>query len=71
MKALSPTVPKVLKRLHDPLEMMLVYVRWYVAYPMSLRNLEEGNKRVTPVSGGIVKGGSSRANGIDVPTWKI
>ncbi|RKE26181.1 DDE superfamily endonuclease [Paraburkholderia sp. BL23I1N1] len=41
MKALSPTVAKVLKRLHYPLEIMLVCVRWYVAYPLSLRNLEE------------------------------
>ena len=41
MKALSPAVAKVLKRLHYPLEIMLVCVRWYVAYPLSLRNLEE------------------------------
>ena len=30
---------KVLKRLHFPLEIMLVCVRWYAAYPLSLRNL--------------------------------
>ncbi|MGF6507809.1 putative transposase [Paraburkholderia sp. 32] len=41
MKALSTAVAKVLKRLHYPLEIMLVCVRWYVAYPLSLRNLEE------------------------------
>src|ERR1700761_7440348 len=41
MKALSPAVAKVLKRLHYPLGGMLVCVRWYVAYPLSLRNLEE------------------------------
>ncbi|WP_090811895.1 IS6 family transposase [Paraburkholderia tuberum] len=41
MKALSPAVTEVLKRLHYPLEIMLVCVRWYVAYPLSLRNLEE------------------------------
>src|SRR5258705_10939732 len=41
MKTLSPAVAKVLKRLHYPLEIMLVCVRWYVAYPLSLRNLEE------------------------------
>lgn len=40
MKAPSP-VAKVLKWLHYPLEIMLVCVRWYVAYPLSLRNLEE------------------------------
>jgi putative transposase len=32
---------KVLQRLHYPLEIMLVCVRWYAAYPLSLRNLEE------------------------------
>jgi putative transposase len=32
---------KVLKRLHYPLEIILVCVRWYAAYPLSLRNLEE------------------------------
>src|SRR6516225_5441143 len=41
MKALSPAVAKVLKRLHYPLVIMVVCVRWYVAYPLSLRNLEE------------------------------
>ncbi len=41
MKALSPGVAKVLKRLHYPLDVMLLCVRWYVAYPLSLRNLEE------------------------------
>ena len=32
---------KVLKRLHYPLEVMLTCVRWSVAYPLSLRNIEE------------------------------
>jgi transposase-like protein len=41
MKAPSPAIAKVLKRLHYPLEIMLMCVRWYVAYPLSLRNLEE------------------------------
>jgi hypothetical protein len=31
----------VIKRLRFPLEVMLVCVRWYVAYPLSLRDLEE------------------------------
>jgi hypothetical protein len=31
----------VLKRLHYPLDVMLLCVRWYVAYALSLRNLEE------------------------------
>jgi hypothetical protein len=32
---------RVLKRLHYPLDVMLTCVRWYVAYPLSLRPLEE------------------------------
>jgi transposase-like protein len=32
---------KVIKRLHYPLGVMLTCVRWYVAYPLSLRDLEE------------------------------
>ena len=32
---------KVLKRLHYPLEIMRVCVRWYVAYPLSLGHIEE------------------------------
>ncbi|MEM5341273.1 IS6 family transposase [Paraburkholderia azotifigens] len=41
MKTLNPAVARVLKRLHDPLEVILTCVRWYVAYPLSLRHLEE------------------------------
>ncbi|HTR05514.1 MAG TPA: IS6 family transposase, partial [Paraburkholderia sp.] len=41
MKTLNPAVARVLKRLHYPLDVMLTCVRWYVAYPLSLRNLEE------------------------------
>ena len=32
---------KVLKRLHYPLEVLLVCARWYAAYPLSLRHIEE------------------------------
>ncbi|MEM5373041.1 IS6 family transposase [Paraburkholderia azotifigens] len=39
--ALPPGIAKVLKRLHYPLDVMLMCVRWYVAYGLSLRNLEE------------------------------
>jgi len=31
----------VIKRLRFPLDIMLLCVRWYIAYPLSLRNLEE------------------------------
>uniref|UniRef100_UPI000684F2FC IS6 family transposase n=1 Tax=Paraburkholderia mimosarum TaxID=312026 RepID=UPI000684F2FC len=40
-KTLSPGVAKVLKRLHFPVDVILLCVRWYVAYSLSLRNLEE------------------------------
>ncbi|WP_168787970.1 IS6 family transposase [Paraburkholderia aromaticivorans] len=41
MKTLNPALAKVLKRLHYPLDVILTCVRWYVAYALSLRNLEE------------------------------
>ena len=41
MKTLNPVVARVLKRLHYPLDVILTCVRWYVAYPLSLRHLEE------------------------------
>jgi putative transposase len=34
-------IGKVLKRLHYPLDVIVLSVRWYVAYSLSLRNLEE------------------------------
>jgi transposase-like protein len=39
--ALPPGIGKILKRLHYPLDVILLCVRWYVAYSLSLRNLEE------------------------------
>ncbi|CAB3810870.1 IS6 family transposase ISBmu21 [Paraburkholderia fynbosensis] len=36
---MNPAVARVLKRLHYPLDVILICVRWYVAYPMSLRHL--------------------------------
>jgi transposase-like protein len=46
MKSLAKNIEdsvlrKVLKRLHYPLEVMLLCVRWYAAYSLSTRNLEE------------------------------
>jgi putative transposase len=41
IKTPNATVSKALKRLHYPLDIMLTCVRWYVAYPLSLRHLEE------------------------------
>ena len=32
---------KVIKRMPYPLEVMLTCVRWYAAYPLSLRYIEE------------------------------
>ena len=40
-KPLAAGLAKVLRRLHYPLDVMLLCVRWYVAYSLSLRNLEE------------------------------
>jgi len=37
----NSTLRRVIRRLHFPLEIMLVCVRWYAAYPLSLRHLEE------------------------------
>jgi Transposase and inactivated derivatives len=34
-------IGKVLKRKHYPLDVILLCARWYVAYSLSLRNLEE------------------------------
>lgn len=38
---LTPAMAKVFRRRHYPLDVMLLCVRWYVAYPLSLRHLEE------------------------------
>ena len=38
---MSVAVARVLKRLHYPLDVILTCVRWYVAYPLSLRRLED------------------------------
>ncbi|MFM8901188.1 MAG: IS6 family transposase [Burkholderiales bacterium] len=37
----TSTLRRVVKRLHYPLEVMLLCARWYAAYALSLRNLEE------------------------------
>ena len=39
--AMAGELRKVLKRLHYPLEVMLLCARWYAAYPLSFRHLEE------------------------------
>ena len=42
MKAMTiAALRKVIKRMHYPLEVMLTCVRWYAAYPLSLRHIEE------------------------------
>ena len=40
-------IGKVLKRLHYPIDVMLTCVRWYVAYPLSLRHIDP---RARPVA---------------------
>jgi hypothetical protein len=39
--SLNPAVARVLKRLHYLPDVTLMCVRWYVAYPLSLRHIEE------------------------------
>jgi transposase-like protein len=39
--SINGALRKVLIRFHYPLEVMLTGVRWYVAYPLSLRHVEE------------------------------
>jgi putative transposase len=34
----NPAVARLLKRLHCPLDVILMCARWYVAYPLSLRH---------------------------------
>ena len=41
MMAMIEALRKLIKRMHGPLEVMLVCVRWYAAYPLSLRDIEE------------------------------
>ena len=40
-RLINSTLNKVLQRLHYPLEVKLTCVRWHVAYPLSLRHVEE------------------------------
>jgi transposase-like protein len=37
----TPALARVFKRLHHPFDVMLICVRWYVAYGLSVRNLPE------------------------------
>ena len=39
--SMNDQLRQVIKRRHYPLEIMLICVRWYVAYPLSLRHIEE------------------------------
>ena len=39
--SMNDALRQVIKRRHYPLEVMLTCVRWYVAYPLSLRHIEE------------------------------
>jgi transposase-like protein len=41
ISSINSALRKVLIRFHYPLEVMLTCVRWYVAYPLSLRHVEE------------------------------
>lgn len=41
ISSINSALRKVLIRRHYPLEVMLTCMRWYVAYPLSLRHIEE------------------------------
>ena len=41
ISSVSEALRAVIKRRHFPIEIMLTCVRWYVAYPLSLRHIEE------------------------------
>jgi transposase-like protein len=41
MMGMIDALRKVIKRMHYPLEVMLLCVRWYAAYPLNLRHIEE------------------------------
>ena len=41
MMLMIEALRRVIKRMHYPLEVMLICVRWYAAYPLSLRHIEE------------------------------
>jgi transposase-like protein len=38
---MNSALRNVIKRMHYPLEVMMICVRWYAAYPLSLRHIEE------------------------------
>ena len=40
-QTLTPALARVFKRLHYPFDVMLMCVRWYVAFGLSVRHLEE------------------------------
>lgn len=40
-QTLTPALARLFKRLHYPLDTMLTCVRWYMAYGLSVRNLED------------------------------
>ncbi len=41
MTTMIEAIRMVIKRQHYPLEVMLTCICWYVAYPLSLRHIEE------------------------------
>ena len=40
-QVMNDALRKVAKRLHYPIEIMLICARWYAAYPLSLRHIQE------------------------------
>jgi putative transposase len=48
MKTLNPTVARVLKLLHHPLDVILTCVRWYVAYPLAFGTDKDCDRQPRP-----------------------
>jgi transposase-like protein len=78
-KTLIPPLAKVLKRLHYPLEVILTCVRWYVAYSLSLRHLEEmmaergtsvDHSTVRPLGAQAVAGTGESVSSSQAASWK-
>jgi hypothetical protein len=78
-QSVNPAVARVLKRLHYPLDVILMYVRWYVAYPLSLRHLEEmmaergmsvDHSIGTPMGNQAVECAGESVPALQTPSWQ-
>ncbi len=52
---MSEALRGVLQRMHYPLEVMLVCIRWYVGYPLSLRTIHRWAIKMLPVLAAVCR----------------